>query len=53
MSQSQIRSLFQLIYHAYNMMCEVREEDVEGLKEAKQSTLNALVELNSKLKGEW
>lgn len=53
MNQSQMRNLYQLINHAYNLMAEVREENVEGLKEAKQVTLNALVEINSKLEGEW
>jgi hypothetical protein len=53
MNQSQIRNLYQLINHAYNLMAEVREENVEGLKEAKQAALNALVELNCKLNEDW
>lgn len=53
MTQSQIRNLYQLINHAYNLMAEVREEDVLGMKEAKQAALNALVELNSRLNGEF
>jgi len=52
MTQVKIRTLYQLIYHAYNLMAEVREEDVDGMKEAKQAALNALVEMNSQLKGD-
>jgi hypothetical protein len=35
------------------LRCEAKEEGARGLGEEKQATLNALVELNSKLKGAW
>lgn len=53
MTQSQIRNLYQQINAAYDKMAEVREELVPGLKEAKQLTLQAMVELNSKIDGDW
>ena len=53
MTQSQLRQLYQQINTAYDKMAEVREEDVPGLKEAKQLTLNALVEINNQLDGDF
>jgi hypothetical protein len=53
MTQSQIRQIYQQVNTAYNKMAEVREEDVPGLKEAKQYVLGVLVELNSQLDGDW
>jgi hypothetical protein len=53
MTQTQLRNLYQIINHAYNLMAEVREESVDGMKEAKQATLNALVEITNQLKGDY
>lgn len=53
MTQSQIRQLYQQLNTVYNKMAEVREEEVSGMKEAKQYLLSAMVELNSKLEGDF
>lgn len=52
MTQSQMRQVYQAIYNAYNRMCEVREEDVEGLKDAKQFTMYALALITQELNGD-
>lgn len=48
-----MRQMYQLLNSSYNKMAEVREEDYQGMKEAKQFLLNAMVELNSQLNGDW